>query len=744
MALTEVSFPYSYYPDPTRNRPVFNGKLYFGNKNTDPEVVANQKQVKALVDGTTGDPINIAQPILTNSGGVPTYNGSPCSLFIDGDYSVKVLDHSGQQVYYAKSKGESLANDIGGITTYEFDTVANAKTGTLVGGKTVTLEAGDVIRIKERNSALFDVITGAGTANTYNIIAHATLNLSFVLRLGMVIKPTEWGFVSGQDATGVLKAISSAITSNTIVDFGSDEYLISASGLPSDPYGHRIFDLDNKDGVQFVGSRARIKCTNHNVSTNGGLMFLYAKSCSGFHASGFDFDMSFTGVNTSSSYYPWCGAFVGNDGSDATAGGSRTQAQLNGDWRIEDCTFKLFHPGGQFAQSGAAFSGDPNNGFKIFPLSVFGPFDATAYANQCRKITIDNCTLKEGGNSYGFWAWAWNDVSVTNCSAESFVAKQTNQSGAYSGRGEPFIRYHQFHCSGITVIGNNFRAKPCSERTTSGFEGCADFLHYNTNLLGNYGHGNCVVSGNSITLGRGDSANSADDWGVFLVAYGSISVTGNTFDESPETTNAKGGSVGISWNGESVGGQGTATLSITGNAWSGACDYQNNIYISNSATTAANRRLKQLVVTGNASMGQSQYFIAMSNTNTAFGVQDIKIQDNLINGEFNILFDKNNSNSRAIEVSGSEATDMCDVSKNIIRGKYYGIETNNHSGRFVADYNEFIDVNTRWLGAIPIISDRRDHAPSDAAADGSMYIRLNGITANVLYIREAGAWRVVG
>ncbi len=711
---------------------------------------------KLMSDNDTGSPTVAKYEI--NADGFPVSSGGAIVIpHIDGDYDLWLFPTEAEADANDTTNAIRLADDIenyltsstvgdaiGGFVTYDFDTVTNAKNGQTIGGETVTLEVGDVIRIKERGSALFDVIAGTGTANTYNIIAHATLNISFSLRVSKIIKPVEWGAIDGQDATSVLQEISSNLTSYTTVDFENAEYFLSASGLPADPFGHRIFDLNNKDGIRFIGNRARIKCTNHDVANNGGLMFVFAKACNDFSASGFDFDMSFTGINTSSSFYPWGGAFVGNDGSDADAGGVRTQGNLNGNWKISDCTFKMFHPSGQFAQSGTSYLGDPNNGFKIFPISVFGPFDAVAYANQCRKITIDNCTLKEGGNSYGFWTWAWNDVSITNNTAESFVAKQSNQSGVFSGRGEPFIRYHQFHCTGLTVIGNDFRAKPCSERVTSGFEGSGDFMHYNTNLLGNFGHGKCSVSGNVIMLGRGDDANAVNDWGVYLIAYGSISVVGNSFDESPETTNARGGSVGIYWNAESVGGQGNSTLSVVGNTWNAACDYQNNIVISNGGSTKDNRRLKQLTVNGNTTLGQSQYFVSMSNTGTSYGVQDLKISENLISGEFNILFDKNNTNSRAIEVSGSETTDMCDVSKNVIRGKYYGVETNNHSGRFVADYNEFIDVNTRWVGVIPIISDRGDNAPTDAAADGSMYIRLNGITANVLYMREAGAWRVVG
>lgn len=565
-----------------------------------------------------------------------------------------------------------------------------------------------------------------------------------ILQVDRELKAVQFGAVSGQDATDAFKAMSDKIVDNTILDFGSAEYEISASGVPADPYGHRIFDISDKVNIRFKGDRCKIIVNNHNAGSDGGLMFIWGRAVRGLHVSGFDFDMSFVGVHTGSTQYPFLGAVIGQEESNAVAGGPRTQDQLNGDWIVEKCSFKLFHPFGQFAQSGSSFGGDPNNGFKVFPFSFFGPFDADQYENQCRNVLIKDNVLKEGGNSYGFWTWATNHITVESNVAEAFIGKQSNAVGVYSGRGEPMIRYHQFYCTGVKVSSNTFRALPSEDRLTAGFEGGADFFHYNTNLNGDFAHGACSVEGNNIVMGRGDAANSARDWGVYLIGYGALSITGNSFDGQEGTVNASGGD-GIFWNAEStaaIGGK--ATLSIVGNSFSVNCDYVENIVISNGAATDAGRRLKQLVVEGNTSLGQGQYFLKMSVTNTFYGVQDLKVVNNLINGAFNTLWNPASTNSRGIEVGGSEATDFCDVSKNVIRDKYYGIETNSHSGRIIADFNEFFGITSRWLGAVPLISDRRDNAPVDTAQDGSMYIRENGTTGNVLYMREAGAWVVVG
>ena len=97
----EVLLPYRYYPDPTRGRPVFNGYIYIGRPDTDPEIVSNQLQVKAYQENGTS--VGISQPIRTGGGGVPLVNGSPVQLQVSGEYSIKVLDHMGAQVYYAAS-----------------------------------------------------------------------------------------------------------------------------------------------------------------------------------------------------------------------------------------------------------------------------------------------------------------------------------------------------------------------------------------------------------------------------------------------------------------------------------------------------------------------------------------------------------------------------------------------------------------------------------------------------------------
>ncbi len=97
-----VLAPYSYYPDPTTGRPVFNGSIYVGSPDLDPQVPSNQLRVRAVQeDGST---VPISQPIRTGAGGVPMLNGSPVQLVVDGEYSIKVLNSFGAEVYYQPSQ----------------------------------------------------------------------------------------------------------------------------------------------------------------------------------------------------------------------------------------------------------------------------------------------------------------------------------------------------------------------------------------------------------------------------------------------------------------------------------------------------------------------------------------------------------------------------------------------------------------------------------------------------------------
>jgi hypothetical protein len=87
-----------YFPKVDLSTAVGIGTLYIGEVDTDPTIVDNQIQVQALQEN--GSLVDIFQPITLSAGGIPLHEGSPVSLYTDGDYSLKILDSSGGQIYY--------------------------------------------------------------------------------------------------------------------------------------------------------------------------------------------------------------------------------------------------------------------------------------------------------------------------------------------------------------------------------------------------------------------------------------------------------------------------------------------------------------------------------------------------------------------------------------------------------------------------------------------------------------------
>jgi len=96
-----------FFGDPTAGRPVSGGSLYIGEVDLDPEILANQKQIS--IQQENGDIVDVDQPLLTSAGGYPLYNGSTVTVLVEGDYSLKLLDSLGVQVYYVPSKAIDMA-----------------------------------------------------------------------------------------------------------------------------------------------------------------------------------------------------------------------------------------------------------------------------------------------------------------------------------------------------------------------------------------------------------------------------------------------------------------------------------------------------------------------------------------------------------------------------------------------------------------------------------------------------------
>ena len=77
----------------------------------------------------------------------------------------------------------------------------------------------DVVQLKDRANGIFDVISGTGTANTYNIIAHNTLSLSLELREAGEFEDKAFG-AKGDGSTNDLSAIQAVIDAGDVGSSG--------------------------------------------------------------------------------------------------------------------------------------------------------------------------------------------------------------------------------------------------------------------------------------------------------------------------------------------------------------------------------------------------------------------------------------------------------------------------------------------------------------------------------------------
>ena len=280
-----VQLPVIYAADPTKGRPVYNGSIYVGLVDTDPEIEANRKQVYLLQE--SGATIPVDQPIMTGAGGTPMYNGSPVRMTVDGDYSIKILDNNGAQKYYFPSLsgtpvGIAPVSQVVAVYTYDDMTV---------GGGTSVFNLG----IGQSVSSLY--INGAYMTPPIDYeVTGQTVTISRELLVGDSCTVVS-GNIDGLQAFDGLTALDMISDTNMQVgnyistvgysvagDGGDNLYVVVAGGTGTDDGGSYL-DLDN--GLQahglFPGGAVNVKqfgavgdgATDDGVSCRAASSYLY-------------------------------------------------------------------------------------------------------------------------------------------------------------------------------------------------------------------------------------------------------------------------------------------------------------------------------------------------------------------------------------------------------------------------------------------------------------------------------------
>lgn len=245
-----VIVPAEYFPDFRRGRPVFRGQIFIGQPNTDPEIPANQKQVSVTDTGINADPLEVAQPIETGAGGTPVYNGAPVSILVEGNYSLKVLDNQGRQVYYfADVLGSQpiTSEDIGNYTDYAFSTLSGLISRTTSGGQIIaSINNGQVAYLSQSGRAghfVFDssdLSVQVAADPNQGIYVATNLDLTgasgaWVRNHGGSVSPDYYGAVgdwNGTTGTDDASAMSSAFGSGFPVFLRGDARYLIATAIP--------------------------------------------------------------------------------------------------------------------------------------------------------------------------------------------------------------------------------------------------------------------------------------------------------------------------------------------------------------------------------------------------------------------------------------------------------------------------------------------------------------------------------
>lgn len=256
-----INFPLLYIPDPDLGRPLFAGKIYVGQPDTDPTIPANQKQLRVVQeDGTL---VNISQPMVLSSGGVPVYDGSPVRLDVEGDYSLKILSRLDSQVYYISNvyDGEPIifddlqqyipaefatvssmisANPINSLGTINWSDYLGREVSTVVNNTTSNEGGAQYVIVNVNPGNLSTLVGGIWVGANHDLgggfYAKLNTNSPSIFNFGKVKSVDSDAVIDAAINYAVAKGIYIDIAGDTIVYTGALDYtrLIGSGSLTTD------------------------------------------------------------------------------------------------------------------------------------------------------------------------------------------------------------------------------------------------------------------------------------------------------------------------------------------------------------------------------------------------------------------------------------------------------------------------------------------------------------------------------
>ncbi|MCK5611134.1 hypothetical protein KAR91_55185 [Candidatus Pacearchaeota archaeon] len=222
-----VKTNYFYYPRTNEGKPISQGKIYVGSPNTDPTIPANQIQVSLrLEDGST---IQVSQPVMTSSGGLPVdSNGKAAEVIADLPASVAVYDSNDiLQQYNSSVSAETVdASQIiyNSITVQErldnLDVDDYAELRALTSSQ---LSDGDSIRVTDSvTSGVFSVRTGVVTDNGGTLIVFNDDSNRYAERIVQgYVNPEMFNVQDSVDSTTQMQAFLDYVRDNDVTGLGT-------------------------------------------------------------------------------------------------------------------------------------------------------------------------------------------------------------------------------------------------------------------------------------------------------------------------------------------------------------------------------------------------------------------------------------------------------------------------------------------------------------------------------------------
>ena len=156
-----------------------------------------------------------ANPVIADAKGVFD------AIYLSGDYDWVLKDKNDVQRNSGSVSEFVTATDTESEYVINRATLAAATTDT-------TMKTGYAVNLAERTTGnggggMWDVIAGTGTANTYNIVAHDTLSLSFVLRIEGILYADQIGI----DAAAIQYAIDLCRSNGYILEGGNKTFAVT-------------------------------------------------------------------------------------------------------------------------------------------------------------------------------------------------------------------------------------------------------------------------------------------------------------------------------------------------------------------------------------------------------------------------------------------------------------------------------------------------------------------------------------